>query len=435
MRIALMTNNYKPFMGGVPISIERLKNGLERQGHEVTVFAPTYQNQVEEKGVFRYRTLLPKIIGGIVLPNPFDAGIEREFQKNQYDIIHVHHPMLIGDTAVYLSQKYRIPLVFTYHTRYEQYMFSYVKLIEKLDSISHKGIQSKLFPMYLNRFFKNCHHIFAPTIGMKNYLQEYCGLGSSKISVLPTGMEEAAYHVKEEEICRLRKQYDAEDIPLFLSVSRMANEKNVAFLLRSIAKAKEGLAKEKSEDTRETEDIKFKVIMVGDGPDRKTYEKQCIALGIEKEVVFTGQIPNAEISPYFAAADAFLFASKTETQGIVILEAFAGKTPVCAVKASGVEDLVRDGWNGRLCEDDVDAFARNILGVMEGKERWEYFSQNAYKTALDYKEDAVAQKAVQQYNRVIANFAEHKVYRSGRSNLHMVQKCISQGMISLQKLR
>ena len=151
MRIALMTNNYKPIVAGVPISIERLARGLEELGHEVTIFAPTYKERRtmrqltgrraagkwrfeavhaqtgserggEEENVFRYSTCLNRFVGGIVLPNPFDIRIEREFKEHCYDIIHVHHPMLIGRTAVHLSRKYQIPLVFTYHTRYEHYI-------------------------------------------------------------------------------------------------------------------------------------------------------------------------------------------------------------------------------------------------------------------------------------------------------------------------
>lgn len=130
-----MTNNYKPIMGGVPISIERLARGLESLGHEVTIFAPTYQEQremeegdsMEEANVFRYATCMKHFIGGIVLPNPFDIRIEKEFRRKAFDIIHVHHPMLIGRTAVHLSRKFQIPLVFTYHTRYEQYASCYTK--------------------------------------------------------------------------------------------------------------------------------------------------------------------------------------------------------------------------------------------------------------------------------------------------------------------
>lgn len=158
MKIALMTNNYKPFVGGVSISIERLKGELERLGHQVTVFAPTYENQEEEPGVFRYATLRKDIMGGIVLPNPFDRRIEQEFKKQKFDIIHVHHPMLIGQTAVHLAKKYHIPLVFTYHTRYEQYL-CYVKPIQLLEKRALKGkrlsrmllsyIQEKIVPSYL----------------------------------------------------------------------------------------------------------------------------------------------------------------------------------------------------------------------------------------------------------------------------------------------
>lgn len=79
-------------MGGVPISIERLKRGLENQGHQVTVFAPTYREQEQEEDVFRYATCMNRFIGGIVLPNPFDTRIEREFKRQNFDIIHVHHP-------------------------------------------------------------------------------------------------------------------------------------------------------------------------------------------------------------------------------------------------------------------------------------------------------------------------------------------------------
>lgn len=194
MRIALMTNNYKPFIAGVPISIERLAKGLEAQGHQVTVFAPTYQEQEEEANVFRYGTLLNRFIGGIVLPNPFDRKIEEEFRKNQYDIIHVHHPMLIGRTAVYLSKKYQIPLTFTYHTRYEQYL-SYAKGIRILEEGAKKTeqsgelnkievkvhevqkqmlhlIQDRIVPAYLHTFLKHCDLVFAPTEGMQAYLEE-----------------------------------------------------------------------------------------------------------------------------------------------------------------------------------------------------------------------------------------------------------------------
>lgn len=385
MRIALMTNNYKPFMGGVPISIERLKNGLEVLGHQVTVFAPTYEEQVEEENVFRYATCMKKFIGGIVLPNPFDKRIEEEFKKRNFDIIHVHHPMLIGRTAVYLSRKYNIPLTFTYHTRYEQYVECYTKskLIEKLT------------PLYLRAFLKHCHFVFAPTQGMKDYLVEVCKLYPERIGILPTGIEDANFQVQEEETAKIREQYQSQNMPLLITVSRMAQEKNVEFLLKSLALFKRRWGKP------------FRMLMIGDGPDRETYERTAADLGLAEEIRFTGKIPNQEIAPYFAAADGFLFASKTETQGIVILEAFAGKTPVIAVEASGVKDIVKSGYSGILTEEDTEQFAGELASFLENGQIRKRMEVCAGQSALAYREEAVALRAIHYYNSVI-NLTEGK---------------------------
>lgn len=385
MKIALMTNNYKPFMGGVPISIERLKNGLEGLGHQVTVFAPTYEEQEEEENVFRYATCMKKFIGGVVLPNPFDRRIEEQFKNHDFDIIHVHHPMLIGRTAVYLSKKYHVPLTFTYHTRYEQYVECYTKsrLIEKLT------------PLYLRAFLKHCSFVFAPTQGIKDYLAETCKVYPERIGILPTGIEEANFLVREEEAVRIREDYQAQDMPLLITVSRMAQEKNVDFLLQSLALFRERWKKP------------FRMLMIGDGPDRERYEHTAARLGLSEEICFTGKIPNREIPPYFAAADAFLFASRTETQGIVILEAFAGKTPVIAVEASGVKDIVKSGWNGILTEENTEQFAKELCSFLKSAPARKRMEENAGQSALAYREEAVALQASRYYNSVI-NEAEGK---------------------------
>lgn len=386
MRIAFMTNNYKPFMGGVPVSIERLAKGLRAMGHQVTVFAPTYQEwkgaseDPEEEDVFRYHVLMKHFIGGIVLPNPFDRRIEKEFRKGTYDIIHVHHPMLIGRTAACLSAKYNVPMVFTYHTRYEQYLNCYTKGIGGLD---------KLMPLYLAPFLKRCSFVFAPTQGMKDYLTEVCRLAPEKVGVLPTGVEEANYRVGREEADEVRRRYCAEDIPLLLTVSRMAQEKNVGFLLESLALMKEMYGKP------------FRMLMVGDGPDRAALEKKSAKLGLESFVKFTGAIPNDKIAPYFSAADAFLFASKTETQGIVALEAFAGRTPVIAVRASGLEDLVCDGRNGFLTLEEPHVYAAQLTAFLKGEYDRGMMEKYAGESGEQYREEAVAMKAVRYYNYVI----------------------------------
>lgn len=414
MRIALMTNNYKPMMGGVPISIERLARGLEALGHQVTIFAPTYREQQEEENVFRYRTCLNHFIGGIVLPNPFDRRIEEEFEKNTYDIIHVHHPMLIGRTAVHLSQKYHIPLAFTYHTRYEQYLRCYTGNIAKFDGF---------MAAYLHTFLKHCDFVFAPTAGMQQYLVNSCKTDAAKTKILPTGIEEKNYTVSEAQGREIRRQYGAEGMPLLLTVSRMAHEKNVSFLLDSLAKVKDQYGKP------------FRVLMVGDGPDREILQKRSVALGLEDRVIFTGTVPNEQLAPYFKGADGFIFASKTETQGIVVLEAFAGSTPVIAVRATGVEDLVEDGINGILTEEDTEEYAGKLTEFLESipecrmtftgegissgdsamaQTPFDAMAENAFRTGSLYREEMIAFQALHYYNDIIeekrtsAEHGEHK---------------------------
>ncbi|MDE6924470.1 MAG: glycosyltransferase, partial [Acetatifactor sp.] len=145
----------------------------------------------------------------------------------------------------------------------------------------------------------------------------------------------------------------------------------------------------------------FRMLMIGEGPDREAYERMAVNLGLEEEIRFTGKVPNEEIAPYFAAADAFLFASKTETQGIVILEAFAGKTPVIAVEASGVKELVKSGVNGILTEENPEQFAGELDSFLKNALIRERMALYAGQSALAYREEAVALQAVHYYNSVM----------------------------------
>lgn len=414
MRIALMTNNYKPFLGGVPISIERLAEGLRELGHSVTVFAPTYKEQQEEENVFRYATCMKKFIGGVVLPNPLDYRIEREFKEKDFDIIHVHHPMLIGRTAVYLSKKYNIPLVFTYHTRYEQYL-SYVKGISIMErwAVEKTGatadlsaeclhlIKDKFMPAYLNTFLKHCDFVFAPTVGMEQYLAEVCKVPKERLGVLPTGLQRHHFQVSEQETDKLRARYGAVNKTLFLTVSRMSHEKNVVFLLESLSALKRDHGKD------------FVMLFVGDGPDREYYEHLAKDLNLSENTFFTGTVPNSDIAPYFRAADAFLFASKTETQGIVVLEAFAGNTPVLAVEASGVSDLVKRGYNGMLTPEEPETYTAMLADFIEGRPDRKILEDNAARSANKYREEAVALRASHYYNGIVAEHASRKNQSTG----------------------
>lgn len=175
MKIAMMTNNYKPFIGGVPISVERLSQSLRKRGHEVCIFAPEYEDEYWEEDVIRYRSCEKRMKNGMAIPNILDARINQEFRWRQFDLIHVHQPMLIGNVAVHLSRKYKIPLVYTYHTRYEEYLH-YIKLFsEESGQEAIKGHilrqGKKMLPYYMANYMKRCDMVIAPSRGMADYLR------------------------------------------------------------------------------------------------------------------------------------------------------------------------------------------------------------------------------------------------------------------------
>ena len=239
MKIAMFTNNYLPFVGGVPISIERISKGLKDLGHEVVIFAPAYVegNQKETRDVcetIRYHSFHRRFRNGMAIPDVLDRRIEKEFAQRKFDVIHVHHPFGIGNVAVSLSRKYHVPLVFTYHTQYGEYMH-YLKPFQKQNHEVTVRMQQKMkqmIPLYMNHFMKSLSLVFAPSGDVKEELLRQKDVPI--IQVLPTGLPEEAYKKDSEKIKKIRKKYLKDEKYLLCTVSRLEKEKNLYFLLDSI---------------------------------------------------------------------------------------------------------------------------------------------------------------------------------------------------------
>ncbi len=392
MKIAMMTNNYKPFVAGVPISVERLTKGLRELGHQVVVFAPNYDGQEQERDLVRYGALLKGVAGGFSVPNHLDPKIERHFREGDFDLIHVHHPMMIGSTARYLSWKYQVPLVYTYHTRYEQY----------LHYIGLSGLKG-IMPVYLRSTLKRCSMVIAPTPAIRDYLEEV-QIGAP-VEVLPTGLLDSSFCPDEDNAARLRKKLCGGREFLFCTVARLAKEKNLEFLIESL-----WFYKQKAGSS-------FKLALIGEGPYRSQLLNKVKELGMEQEILFVGQVPNDEIKNYCRASDLFLFPSRSETQGIVLLEAMAAGTPVLALKATGTEDIVVDGKNGYMTSaswagqeerrEEEQIFAGKLMDILEKKEL-SFLSQGAYQSACEYQSSRIARCAEKYYLDAVWAYKEKK---------------------------
>lgn len=390
MRIAMFTNNYKPFIGGVPISIERLSNGLRELGHEVVIFAPDYGN-CQEDGVVRYKTLYKKGESGIMVGNCFDRIIEKQFLEREFDVIHVHHPMIAGYAALHIGKKYGIPVAYTYHTRYEEYLhyFKWFSAMEhgRTGRCLNRYGREVLVPRYMTAFANACDLVFAPTKLMQDCLKDYGT--DTRISVLPTGLEDGSFAEDKEAAKEIRKRYIGNKTYLFSTISRLAREKNLDFLLEGAARMKALMG-----------DC-FRIMIIGEGGELEHLREQAVRLGIEDNLTFVGKVPNELIKNYQFASDLFLFASKSETQGIVLLEAMAAGSPVVAVKASGVVEVVRSGYNGYMTGEDADEWAEAVQRAVGNREHYCFLKRSAAETAACYHSSKIAEIAEQQYVQMV----------------------------------
>ena len=393
MKIAMLTNNYRPFVGGVPISVERQAVGLAKRGNDVTVFAPAYEEtkdaakeqlyEEECRGrlhVVRFSTGKQCLENGMAIPKLAPREILPVFEEEWFDLIHTHHPMFVGPMALYLGKKYDLPVVYTYHTRYEDYLH-YLPLFQgQKNGIFRENIyraaKEKLVPGYMRWFTNQCNLVLAPSAGIQKQIREQ---GTKvPIAVFPTGLEEGFYRDFAKEAKEIRRRFLPEGGVLFCTTGRLEKEKNPEFLFRGIQQLKEKMYQT------------FRVLVIGTGSMQEELRERAKQLKIQKEICFLGNVPNMELNQYLQASDVFLFASKSETQGIVLAEAMASGCPVVAVQASGVEDIVKNGVNGFMTEEDVFAWAEKVQETAEKSDRQEMRRQ-AKQTADSYRADRLAQ--------------------------------------------
>ena len=225
---------------------------------------------------------------------------------------------------------------------------------------------------------------------MKDYLEQL--EIDTHVSVLPTGISDAHFYPIKKRVEEIREHYGIDKDYLFCTVSRLAKEKNLAYQLQELKLLKNKLAKKGKS---------FCHLILGEGPERAHLSALIKELGLEEEVRLIGNVANEEIPNYMAASDLFLFTSQSETQGIVILEAFAAGTPVVALDATGVRDVVVNGRNGLLTEDILGAWSGQVDYLLENVSIREQMRTRAVDTAKKYHESLIAQSALCYYEMAL----------------------------------
>ena len=346
MRVALFTNNYLPFRGGVTTAVETLRQGLQALGHDAWVFAPAPRSGFQDgPGVFRYPSIAAPTYPGFALPMPVSRRVGRIARALRPDIVHAHHPFLLGVTARRLARRVRRPLVFTYHTRYEKYAH-YVPAPERL--VAALAVRLSC------RFAASADLVVAPSARIAAMLAAR-GV-RTPVAVVPTGVSLSTFSPGDRAEARRRLGLPP-DRPLCLYVGRLDREKSVECVIDAFDMVAAVLPD-------------AWLLLVGQGSHTEALTRRAQATSARERIRFAGGMPQGDLPPYYQAADLFLFASETETQGLVLAEAHACGLPAVAVRASGVEEVVRDGETGVLTKSEPRELADVAIRLLlDGEQR------------------------------------------------------------------
>ena len=394
MHIAHFTNFYLPVINGVVRSVESFREALTGQGHNVFVFAQADEDFEDEAPfIFRYPSLPLPIQADVPAVIPVSPFVEQLLPSLKLDVIHTHHPVLLGQTAAKRAEELSLPLVFTFHTQYQEYTHYFPLPQETIQEFLKDAVQN-----WLKDYMRQCQHIVIPSESMKEILVGEYGL-QNRFTVIPTGIDLEPYHSADGNELRSREKW--RDDTVMVSTGRLAPEKNWETLLQAVAKSHQA-----HPDLR--------LVLIGDGPSKEGLQDLAAELGIARRVTFTGELPFEEVAVYMKAANLFGFASVTETQGLVTMEAMAAGLPVVAVDASGTRDIVDSGEQGFLVSNDADALAASVNQLIESPEKMRRFHINALEKAKTFEVDTVTKKLVDVYRQAIQDKkAEHYVSVEG----------------------
>ena len=374
MNIAFFTDTYLPQINGVVTSIEIFREALERKGHNVYIYAPYIGGKkkiIDPPNVFRFKSAKFLFQPEYRISLPFSRSLA-QFQMQDIDIIHAHTPFTMGLLGLYLAKKYDIPLVHTYHTLFSEY-------VHYLPVPTDYG---KSFAVWASKSYCNNNQaVIVPALRIKEELENY-GV-TTPIVVIPTGIMLTSYFRIDTAPIAEKYQLDP-SCDYLVTIARLGKEKNIPFLLRSFQKVAE-----------QKPNARF--ILIGDGPERKNLEKEAKKLGILEKLVFTGYVDRSVIFPLLKASKIFVFASKTETQGLVILEALSMKVPAVAVDAMGVSSVLEDGQGGFLSPEDETVFAGHVLSMLNDEKLYQAKRREAFQKAFSLSANKMARKLVNTY--------------------------------------
>ena len=381
MRVLFISDVYFPRVNGVSTSVRTFRQDLAACGVETTLVAPDYGVDYEDTdpGVVR-------VSGARIPGDPEDRRMRwgalkwtlDDLRRDAFDLVHIHTPFIAHYAGVKFARRAGIPCIATYHTFFEEYLHHYVPVMPR-------RVGRLLAKAFTRSQCRDVSGLIAPSDPMREVLLAY-GV-TTPIHVLPTGLPEDRF--KPGNGARFRAEQGLPtDRPLITYVGRVAHEKNIEFLVNVFAEVRQRVPN-------------ALLVIAGEGPAREPLRLLVARMGLSNSVRFVGYLDrNTALLDCYAAADVFVFASRTETQGLVLLEAMAQGTPVVSTAELGTKFVLQPGCGALIVPERVPEFAAGVAKVLQDKRLHDELSVRGRTFAQTWSSRVLAQRLADLYRTV-----------------------------------
>ncbi len=372
MKILFISDVYFPRVNGVSTSIETFRNELRRLGHTVHLIAPDYfAASSDESDIMRVPSrYLPFDPEDRLLKSAWVMEHFDKLRHENYDLIHIQTPFAAHYLGIKLARLLNIPCLETYHTFFEEYLHHYMPILPR-----------KLTSAIARRFSRHQGNsvdgMVVPSRPMLEVLRQY-GV-KTPAEVIPTGLQAESF--KTGDGMGFRDRYEIpRERPVLLFVGRVAHEKNIGFLLQMVERVR-----------RDIPDVLL--LIAGEGPARESLEKEVVSKSLTGNVMFIGYLDrHTELNDCYRCADIFVFSSRTETQGLVLLEAMAQGVPLVSIAEMGARDVLREGAGVWIATEDAEDFSGKVIRMLADNEARQHLGEAGRAYALEWSANSLAQR-------------------------------------------
>ncbi len=404
MKIAMFTDAYYPRINGVTVSVHSYATELSKLGHEVEVVCLEYSEEQQKNSLFDEKSSDKNSPFRIVrIPSaPFLFSkedrmmrldkwyrIKRAMDEFRPDVIHINSEWTIGYFGALYAHHRKVPFVYTFHTMWEDYLSNYIVF---LPTASMKIFGRNVVKFYLKR----ADEIIAPTKRIASVVKDY-GI-EKEVDILPTGIpdgkEDCTAGEQRKMAAKIYKKFpNLKGKKILLFAGRIVKEKNLPFLFDVLEKVQK-------------ENPKTALLFVGSGPYVEELQSLAAERGLSDSVVFTGYVPSDELVYFYKIASVFTFPSKTETQGLVTVEAMLAGLPVVAIGILGTVDVMQGDHGGFMVKEDSDEFSEKVLSLLKNEKLRKEKSAEALDWAQKWKISSLTPRLVSCYQKAIEKLKE-----------------------------